>query len=158
MDNNVNDYFDKGNEVKSQWVKFNVFGDHVAGTLTAVREMKSSLPGKEGQLVKIYEFKADGGSFHDSENKVVAKEATTIEPGDTWLVGGSGGLDQQMTNVRRGTKVAIKYVEDRPNKQKGFNATKVKKVYVKKGQDGKPVMDQEFLEASAGIDPNSIPM
>jgi len=55
-------------EVKNSWVKFNVIGDNIIGTLIAVREIPSSLPGREGEQTKVYEIKADEGLCHDARS------------------------------------------------------------------------------------------
>lgn len=122
--------FTAGNEIKPAWWKAGKVEDNVFGTLIGVREMESQLPGKKGELVKIYEILADGGEFHETdENKKPVEIATTINKGETWLVGGSAGLDNAMRNVKVGQIVGIKFTEEKPSKTKGFNPTKVKKVF-----------------------------
>ena len=135
------------NEVQSNWVKFNVpMEDKIMGTLIAVREVKSTLPGKEGELVKIYELKADEGTFHElDDKKKVVEEPVVIEAGTFWSVGGKPIIDRQMQNVKVGQKVGFKYTEEVPSKTKGFNPSKTIKVYTPKNDDGSFKMDAEFL-------------
>lgn len=139
------------NAVTSNWVKFNVpIEDKVMGTLISVREVKSTIPGQEGKMVKIYELKADEGSFHDAdEMKQVIEPAITINAGDYWNVGGKPAIDQQMRNVKIGQKVGFKLIDIQPSKTKGFAPAKNVKVFTPKGADGKPLMDTEFLNEQA---------
>lgn len=123
------DIFGQDNEVRSSWIKWGKIGDKIAGTLVSVRQMESQLPGKKGEMVNIYEILASGGEFHDINDKVIAEEATVIEEGQLWLVGGGLGLDNAMRNIKLGQKIGIKFTEEKPTKTKGFNPTKVKKVY-----------------------------
>lgn len=132
-------------EVKNSWVKFNKLGDFIVGTLVAVREIKSQLPGQEGQMTKVFEIKADAGEFHDlDDKKQVIEEAIVVNPEEIWNIGGGSKekpsmLDAQFRNIKLGQKVKVEYVDDKPAKQKGFNPMKVKKVYT----NGK--MDEVWL-------------
>lgn len=150
MDNIYNDE----NLVQSNWIKFNVVGDNINGTLIAVRQTKSRMPGKEGELVKIYEIKADGGEFHDSKDKKVIEVPIKIQAGEFWNVGGGFILDAAMRNIRLGQKIGIKYTGDKASKQAGFNAMKIKRVFIRKDAAGKAVMDEEWLaqQDSANLD------
>lgn len=147
------DDFDSANEVPSNWVKFNVEQeDKIMGTLVAVREMKSTLPGKEGELVKIYEIKADYGSFHEQdEKKKVIPEPIVIEEGSFWSIGGKPIIDRQMTNVKVGQKVGFKFTEEQPSKTKGFAPAKIVKVFTPKNDDGSFKMDTEWIEANRTV-------
>jgi len=142
------DDFDVSNEVPSNWVKFNIEGeDKIMGTLIAIREMKSTLPGKEGELVKIYEVKADYGSFHElDEKKKVIDEPIVVEENSIWSIGGKPIIDRQMTNVRVGQKVGFKFTEEQPSKTKGFAPAKVIKVFTPKNDDGTAKMDTVWIE------------
>jgi len=142
------DDFDASNEVPSNWVKFNIEGeDKIMGTLIAIREMKSTLPGKEGELVKIYEVKADYGSFHElDEKKKVIDEPIVVEENSIWSIGGKPIIDRQMTNVRVGQKVGFKFTEEQPSKTKGFAPAKVIKVFTPKNDDGTAKMDTVWIE------------
>lgn len=141
------DPFDASNEVPSNWVKFNVPAeDKIFGTLMATREMKSTIPGKEGEIVKIYELKADFGSFHEAdEKKNVIEPAIEIEKDSIWSIGGKASIDRQMQNIKIGQKIGFKFMDEQPSKTKGFAPAKNIKVYAPKGPDGKAQMDEEFL-------------
>lgn len=148
------DIFNEENEVQSNWVKFNVpLEDKITGTLIAIREMKSTLPGNEGELVKIYELKADAGSFHElDDKKKVIEEPIVVEAGSIWSIGGRPIIDRQMQNVKIGQKIGLKYIEEVPSKTKGFSPAKTIKVYTPKNDDGSYKMDEAFLAERNGDD------
>ena len=141
---------DEANEVKSQWVKFNVpMEDKIFGTLLTKRQMKSTIPGKEGELVWVYELKAENGSFHEvDENKVVIPTPVVVNAEEVWSVGGKNSVDVQMRNIKIGQKVGLKFIDTQPSKTKGFAPAKNIRVYAPKNEDGTPVMDTAWLEAN----------
>lgn len=149
MEDNI---FNEDNLVQNNWIKFSVIGDSVFGTLVAVREMQSRLPGKEKELVKVYEIKADGGEFHDVKDKKILETPVKITAGEYWNVGGGFMIDNSLRNVKVGTKIGIKYTDDRPAKIKGFNDMKIKKVYIKKDASGQPLMDQDWLKDNTQLE------
>lgn len=135
--------FKDENAVKSNWVKFGKIGDFIKGTLVDVREMKSTMPGKEGQLVKIYELLASIGSFHDiDEEKKPVETPIIIQGGEYWNIGGKVGIDNQMRNIKTGQIVGFRFDSENPSKQKGFSPTKIIKVYA-------GAMDPNFDGASS---------
>lgn len=141
------DVFDEGNEVSSNWVKFNVpLEDKIAGTLIAKRQVKSTLPGKEGELAWVYDLKADRGSYHElDDSKKVIETPITIGEGDYYSVGGKPGIDRQMTNIKIGQKIGFKFIDVSPSKTKGFAPSKNIRVYAPKNDDGSYMMDEEWL-------------
>lgn len=134
-------------EVKNSFWKKGKIGDNIIGTLISVREIQSQLPGRESEMTKIYEIKADGGEYHDLDDKKNAVEpAIAINEGEVWQVGGGSKehpsmIDNQFRNIKLGQKVKVEYADDKPAKKKGFNDLKVVKVYT----NGK--MDEEWLKA-----------
>lgn len=146
------DDFDEANIVSSNWIKFNVVGeDKVMGTLTAVRTVKSQIPGQEGKDVKVYDIKADYGSFHNVDDaKQVIPEAVNVDPESMWSIGGKDIIDRQMVNVKIGQKVGFKFTEQVPSKTKGFAPAKVIKVFTPRNEDGSFKMDTEWLESEKG--------
>jgi hypothetical protein len=156
----VVDDFDSSNQVPSNWVKFSVIGeDKVMGTLTGVRTMKSTIKGHEGELVKVYDLKADYGSFHKTEedeagNKKVIPEPIVVDAESNWSIGGKDIIDRQMKNVKVGQKVGFKFTEQTPSKTKGFAPAKIIKVFTPKNDDGTYKMDKEWIDAntSANLD------
>lgn len=128
-------------EVKSLFIKWGKVGDNIEGTLIDVREVESTLPGKEGEKQKIYEIKADRGSFHDLDaKKNPVDPAVVINSGEIYSVGGRRGVDAQMRRIVIGQKVRFLFAEEKPAKKKRFNDLKIIKVLT----NGK--MDQEWLE------------
>lgn len=143
----MRDDFDEANEVTSNFVSFNVpLEDKIIGTLIAVREVKSTLPSKAGKMEKVYDLKADYGSFHklDKKKKLI-EEPVTVNEGEIWSVS-KESLDAQMRNVKLGQKVGFKFVEEKEAKQAGFNPAKIIKVYTPKNDDNTYKMDQAWLE------------
>lgn len=140
------DLFNEDNAVPNNWITWGKQGDYIAGTLIAVREMTSKLPEKQGEKVPVYEIKADRGEFHKiDDDKKPIEPPITIEVGDIWNLGSKQMLDRQLRNVKLGTKIGIKFTETQPAARKGFSPLKVIKVYVQRGRDNKPVMDEEWL-------------
>jgi hypothetical protein len=136
----AHDPFGEENEVKSNWVKWGNPGeDKVWGTLISKKTVKSTFPGKENEDVNIYELKADYGSFHATDGKKVAEEETVLGEGEIWSIGGKPMIDRQMTNIKIGQKIGMKYIEDKPAKTKGFADSKIIKVFTQ-GE-----MDEEWL-------------
>lgn len=146
------DDFDSANEVQSNWIKFNVVGeDKVMGTLISVRTVKSQIPGQEGKDVKVYDIKADYGSFHNvDEAKQVIPEAVNVDPESMWSIGGKDIIDRQMINIKVGQKIGFKFTEQVPSKTKGFAPAKIIKVFTPKNEDGSFKMDTEWLESEKG--------
>src|SRR3990167_3490649 len=101
------DEFGDENAVPSNWITWGVpVEDKIFGTLIAKRTMKSTFPGKEGELVNIYEMKADYGSYHQvDEKKNPIEPAITINEGEFYNIGGKAMIDRQMQNIKVGQKV-----------------------------------------------------
>ena len=136
-------------EVKNSWVKFNKIGDHIIGTLVGVREIQSSLPGKENEMVKVYELKGDSGECHETDDKkVVVEPGIEIKEGEIWNIGGGSKespsiLDNQFRNIKLGQKVKVIFDSEKESKKKGFNSMKVKKVYTNGKMDDVWLKEQE---------------
>ena len=128
--------FDEQNEIKSTRISWGKVGDFLTGTFISQRTVPDTF--KVGEMVPVYEFKADSGSFHEINKKVVAEAPTEVTAGDIWAVFGRGALAQAMTRIKVGQKVGLKFVEERETK-KG-NDMKIIKVYTS------GVMDTEWLE------------
>lgn len=151
---------DEANEVQSNWVKFNVSheqdpakADKIFGTFISKRQVKSTIPGKEHELVWVYELKADSGSFHDiDDKKKVIEEPIIVNPGEVWSIGGKTGIDTQMRNIKLGQKIGFKFIDEKPSKTKGFAPAKNIRVYAPKRDDGQPLMDQEWIDAQSTPD------
>lgn len=151
------DDFDEANEVTSNFVSFNVpLEDKVMGTLIAVREVKSTLPSKAGKMEKVYDLKADYGSFHklDKKKKLI-EEPVVVNAGEIWSVS-KESLDSSMRNVKLGQKVGFKFIEEKEAKQAGFNPAKIIKVFTPKDERGAYKMDKEWL-AENNLDTPDVP-
>jgi hypothetical protein len=133
------DLFNEENRVKPLFVKWGKVGDYIAGTLINVKHIKSTLPGKEGQDQKIYEILTeapdenhkDFGQYHELDDKKNAlPDATKVKPGKIYLVGGKFDIDDAMLHAKLGQFVVMKFLEERPNKKKGYNPSKVVQVWL----------------------------
>src|SRR3990167_9717113 len=143
------DFFNDKNRIKSQFYKFGKVGDWFKGTLLSVREQVSNFPGKEGKLVKQYEFRVSGGEYHlcDPVTKQPLPDEeglVTLKKGEVWIVSrDTEAFDNAMRNVKMGQIFGSKFVELKQSKTKGFNPQKVTPVYA--GE-----MDPDYMgEASA---------
>lgn len=122
--------FSEKNEIRNNWIKFGKIGDWFKGTLINVREIENQMPGKEGQKVKIYEFVAHNGEFHNIlENKQPAPESTRLNSGEIWTVGGKPSIDNQMRRIKINQIFGMRFTEEKPPKHKGLNPQKIIKVY-----------------------------
>lgn len=138
-----NDIFNEGNEVKSSFISWGKTGDYFVGTFIGKRVVPNQLSEKNPTQI-VYEFKMKEGMFHTLDDKKNPVEpAVLINRGDIYNVGGKAAIDAQMRNVKHATIVGMKFIEEKPAKQKGYNATKVIKVYTA-GE-----IDKEYLEEEA---------
>lgn len=137
------------NEVKSNWMKFNVpLEDKIHGTLIAKRQMKSTMGDKAGTMVNVYEIKADEDSVYHAldKKKKLIEEPIQIKAGEIYSVGGTATIDRQMQNIAVGQIIGLKFIEEKESKTAGFNPAKIVKVYAPKDDKGNPLMDEAFLE------------
>lgn len=103
------DGWDKGQEVKSSWFKFEKVGDNIKGTLTGMRHQPSNDPGFPDQ--QVYEIKD--------------------EQGNMWNVGISvkkQGTVQRLNNCKIGEIIGIWFEKEIPSDKKGFAPAKALKV------------------------------
>ena len=148
MSKQTNSWDSPENEVQSNWMKFNVpLEDKIFGTLIAKRQVKSTMPGKEGELVNVYELKAsEETSFHVlDEKKKVVDEPVIVNVGDVYSIGGTKVIDNQMRNIKVGQVIGFKFIEEQPSKTKGFAPAKIVRVFAPKNDDGSYKMDEQFL-------------
>lgn len=127
MENN-DDFFNPNNAVKSQRVTFGKIGDYIKGVLTDIKTIDDQF--KPGEKVNIYEILTHVGSFHElDENKAPKEPAIAIEKGEYRNVFGKKSIDDQMRKIVVGQIVGLKFTEQKPSKQKGFNPVKIVKVF-----------------------------
>lgn len=134
------------NEAQNNFVSWGEVGDYVLGTLVSVREVKSTLPDKAGEMQKIYDFLVKEGSYHvlDDKKKVV-EEAVVLNEGDIVSVGGRKTIDSRMARVKVGQITGLKFSEELPAKTKGYNPTKLIRVFTPKDPKGEFIMNDEWL-------------
>lgn len=136
------------NEAQNNFVSWGQIGDFILGTLVGVKEVKSTLPDKEGELQKVYEVKVKECSYHVLDDKKrVIEEPIVPGEGDLVSVGGRKSIDSRLARVKLGQVFGLKFVEELPAKTKGYNPTKVIKVFTPKDAKGLVLMDQEWLDS-----------
>lgn len=139
---NPEDPFDGMNEAKRPQVKFGKVGDWFKGTIVDnTREIPNKLSSKN-EMQLICEFKMNGGSFHNIEEKVVAAEPTEILKGEFYSLFAKGMVKAQLERAKIGQVIGLRFAEERPPSQPGFNPTKIIKVFL--GE-----MDPEYQGESA---------
>ena len=136
------------NEAQNNFVSWGQIGDFILGTLVGVKEVKSTLPDKEGELQKVYEVKVKECSYHVLDDKKrVIEEPIVPSEGDLVSVGGRKSIDSRLARVKLGQIFGLKFTEELPAKTKGYNPTKVIKVFTPKGSNGEFLVDQEWLDS-----------
>ena len=139
------------NEAKNNFVGFNEIGDYILGALVSAKQVPSTLPDKKGELQWIYEMKVRDCSYHLlDEKKRVIDEAIVPQVGDIVSVGGRKMIDSRMARIKVGQVVGLKFVEELEAKTRGYNPTKLIKVFTPKGRDGEFEMDEEVVAAAGG--------
>ena len=133
------DMFNENNEVKSNFISWGKIGDYFVGTFMSKRVVPNNLSETPGAMQTVYEFKMKEGSFHALANKIPVADATALNKGDVYSVGGKVGIDAQMRNIKPATIVGMKFVEEKEPQKKGFNKLKVIKIYTT-GE-----VDQDYL-------------
>lgn len=142
------DWDDASNEAVNAFVGFNEVGDYVLGTLIGRKQVASTLPDRQGEMQNVYEFKVRDASYHLlDEKKKVIDEAVIPEEGSIVSVGGRKVIDSRMARIKLGQIVGLKFVEELPAKTKGYNPTKLIKVFTPKDEKtGEFEMDEDWLE------------
>lgn len=139
------DTFDEGNEVSNDFMKFNEVGDFVKGILLSKRQVPSTLPDKKGEMQWIYEARVIDAKFHDGDG-----EEVSYDEGSNISIGGRKVYDSRMRNIKIGQEFGLKYVEELPAKTKGYNPTKLIKVYAPKGTDGEFIIHDDVAAEQVG--------
>lgn len=134
------------NEATNNFLKWGEVEDYVLGTLISKKQVPSTLPDKKGELQYIYEIKPSEGLYHTEDGEEVALEA-----GEIINVGGRAMYNSRMARVKLGQIVGLKFTEELPSKTKGYNPTKLIKVYTPKdASTGEFQMDEAYLEEHKG--------
>lgn len=135
------------NEAQSSFVAWSKIGDFIYGTLISTKKVKSTLPGKEGEMQNVYEVKVKDCSYHILDDKKrVIEDAVEPEEGSIVSVGGRAFIDSRMARLKVGQVFGLKFEEEMAAKTKGYNPKKVIKVFTPRNKDtGEFLMDEEFL-------------
>lgn len=142
---------DESNEAKNNFVGFNEIGDFILGALLSAKQVPSTLPDKKGELQWIYEFKVREASYHLlDEKKRVIDEAIEPEADEIVSVGGRKMIDSRMARIKIGQIVGLKFVEELEAKTRGYNPTKLIKVFTPKGRDGEFEFDEDVVKEHEG--------
>lgn len=112
-------------------LKFGKVGDWFRGTLTEnTRQMVNNLSAKK-EMQTVFEFKAQGGLFHNIENKVVAEQPTICHPGEFWsFITGKPAQLSVLKNAKLGQIVGLRFAEVKPAKTKGHNDAHIIDIYL----------------------------
>ena len=144
---------DPENEATNNFVSWGKEGDFVLGALLSAKQVPSTLPDKQGEMQFVYEIKVREAMYHvlDDKKRIVEEP---IEPaaGDIVSVGGRKTIDSRMARIKVGQIVGLKFMEELPAKTRGYNPTKLIKVFTPKGRDGEFEFDAEVQNAQANAD------
>lgn len=147
----ASDLMKEENEIKSQFISWGKPGDQFVGTLAGKREVENQISGTK-ELQTIYEFKMHEGSFHQlDEKKNPIEPAILVIRDEMWSVGGKAAIDAQMRNVKLGMIVGMKFIEEKPSQTKGYNPTKVIKIYCAKEFDQQWMTEQKESQSAASL-------
>lgn len=139
------------NEAQNNFVSWGEVGDFVLGALVSRKQVPSTLPDKQGEMQWVYELKVREAEYHTlDEKKRVNEEATVLAEGDIVSVGGRKTIDSRMARIAIGQVVGLKFVEELEAKTRGYNATKLIKVFTPKADNGEFEMDDEVVAAHNG--------
>jgi hypothetical protein len=134
-------------EMQSQEIDWGMPGDYIAGTFVKARHGVETQFGSNS----IYEIYAEKGSFHRLEGKgraaKPAKDATVIQKGEVWSIWGRGDIFcGQMNSLRPGQVVKLQFTEEKDGKNGPWKDVKI---FAPKTNEGKPMMNQEWLDTQS---------
>lgn len=141
----MTDVFDDSNfgqesEMSSLTVDWGLPGDYILGTFVRARHGVETQFGANS----IYEILAEKGQFHKLTKKKAADNATIINKGETWAVWGRNDIFcGQMNSLRPGQVVKIAFTDVTETK---MGEAKIVKIFAPKTNEGKPTMNQEWLD------------
>lgn len=145
MSNFNDENFGASSEASSFVIDWGKIGDFIVGTFIKSRH---GIETKHG-VNSIYEILAERGSFHELEGEgrdaVPVDTPTQISKGDIYGVWGRGEIfNSQMNRLIPGQVIKLLYAEDGKAPKGKF---KLIKVYTPKSNEGKPLMNTEWLES-----------
>ena len=135
--------FGEASEVSNNVIDWGMPGDFLLGTFMKARNGIET----EYGVNSIYEIYAERGSFHKQSGKgrnvKASEEETIISKGEVWGVWGRGDIFCGiMGRFTPGQVIKITYVEN--GGKDGL--WKDVRINAPKGNDGKPLMNKEWLE------------
>src|SRR3990167_7027586 len=142
--------FDEGNfgdeaELKAQTLEWGKIGDYILGTFVRARHAVETQYGPNS----IYEILAEKGQFHKLVKKVPVDQPTTVNKGESWAVWGRNEVFNGILNgLRPGQVVKLFFAETTDTK---MGEAKIVKVYAPRDNEGKPVMNQTWLDEHVGL-------
>jgi hypothetical protein len=140
---------DESNEATNNFITWGEVGDYILGALVSAKQVPSTLPDKQGEMQWVYEVKVRDAQWHVlDEKKRVVDEPVIAQEGDIVSVGGRKTIDSRMARIKIGQIVGLKFVEELPAKTRGYNPTKLIKVFTPKGRDGEFEFDLEIVNAN----------
>ena len=123
-------------------------GDYILGTFIKARHNIETQFG----VNSIYEIIAEKGQYHVLTKKKAAETPTEVIKGQTYSVWGRNDIFNGMMNsMKPGQVVKLQFMETRDTK---MGESKVIKVFAPKNNEGKPQMNQDWLDGQgvSGID------
>lgn len=147
---------DESNEATNNFVSWSEIGDYVLGALVSAKQVPSTLPDKQGEMQWVYEIKVRESLYHlVDEKKRVIEEPVQPQEGEIVSVGGRKTIDSRMARIKIGQIVGLKFVEELPAKTRGYNPTKLIKVFTPKGRDSEFEFDEDVVATQKGADDTS---
>ena len=133
--------FGEDAEVKAMNLDWGKVGDFILGTFIKARHNVETQFGPNS----IYEILAEKGQYHMLTKKKPASEPTEVVKGQIYTVWGRGDMFCGIMNgMIPGQVVKLQFVESRETK---MGDAKIVKVYAPKANDGKPLMNEDWLNS-----------
>jgi len=140
--------FGEDAEIKPMTLDWGLVGDYILGTFVKARHNIETQFG----VNSIYEILAEKGQYHVLKNKKPVDTPTEVVKGQIYSIWGRNDIfNGMMNNMKPGQVIKLQFVETRDTK---MGESKVIKVFAPKNNEGKPQMNQEWLDSQgvSGID------
>ena len=133
--------FGEETEMSSNTIDWGRVGDFLTGTFVKARHNVETQFGQNS----IYDFVAEKGSFHKLTKKKPADQPTEVNKGDSVSIWGRNDvLNGQLNSLKPGQVVKVSFVEERDTQ---MGTAKIIKIYAPRDNEGKVLMNQEWLDA-----------
>lgn len=136
------------NEAQNNFIVWGEIGDYVLGALLSKNQVPSTLPDKQGEMQWVYEIKVREAMYHPLDEKKRTGDPVEVEAGEIISVGGRKTIDSRMARIAIGQIVGLKFAEELEPKTRGYNPTKLIKVFTPKDASGEYEFDEEVLNAA----------